>query len=79
MWNGPLGADGMRDDAEKRLEAFGAVFGPALGTHHAAERDRVIRERFGRRIHLGRRRAKARSELVGTTPIHAAMLSASTA
>jgi len=36
--------DYERDDAEKRQEAFGAVFGPALGTHHAAERDRVIRD-----------------------------------
>lgn len=36
--------DYERDDAKKRQEAFGAVFGPALGTHHAAERDRVIRD-----------------------------------
>ena len=33
--------DYERDDAEKRQEAFGAVFGPVLGSHHAAERDRV--------------------------------------
>lgn len=33
-----------RDDAEKRQEAFGAVFGPALAAHQAAERDRVIRD-----------------------------------
>jgi hypothetical protein len=31
------------DDAEKRQEAFGAVFGPVLGSHYAAERDRVVR------------------------------------
>lgn len=33
-----------RDDAEKRQEAFGAVFGPALGSHQANERDRVVRD-----------------------------------
>jgi hypothetical protein len=33
-----------RDDAEKRQEAFGTVFGPALRAHQAAERDRVVRE-----------------------------------
>jgi hypothetical protein len=33
-----------RDDAEKRQEAFGAVFGPTLAAHQAAERDRVIRD-----------------------------------
>lgn len=36
--------DYERDDAEKRQEAFGAVFGPALGSHQAAERDRVVRD-----------------------------------
>jgi hypothetical protein len=36
--------DYERDDAEKRQEAFGAVFGPVLGSHHAAERDRVVRD-----------------------------------
>ena len=33
-----------RDDAEKRQEAVGAVFGPALGSHQANERDRVVRD-----------------------------------
>ncbi len=33
-----------RDDAKKRQEAFGAVFGPALGSHQANERDRVVRD-----------------------------------
>lgn len=32
------------DDAEKRQEAFGAVFGPALSDHQATERDRVVRD-----------------------------------
>ncbi|MCF3947199.1 HNH endonuclease [Acidiphilium iwatense] len=32
------------DDAEKRQEAFGAVFGPALSDHQGAERDRVLRD-----------------------------------
>ena len=36
--------DYERDNAEKRQEAFGAVFGPALSDHHAAERDRVVRD-----------------------------------
>jgi len=36
--------DYERDDAEKRQEAFGAVFGPALIAHHAAERERVVRD-----------------------------------
>lgn len=36
--------DYERDDAEKRQEAFGAVFGPALSDHQAAERDRVVRD-----------------------------------
>lgn len=36
--------DYKRDDAEKRQEAFSAVFGPVLGSHHAAERDQVVRE-----------------------------------
>lgn len=31
-------------DEEKRQEAFGAVFGPALNDHHAAERERVVRD-----------------------------------
>lgn len=33
-----------RDDAEKRQEVFGAVFGPALGAQQAAERERVVRD-----------------------------------
>jgi len=33
-----------RDDAEKRQEAFGIVFGPALSAHQTAERERVVRE-----------------------------------
>lgn len=33
-----------RDDAERRQEAFGAVFGPALAAHQAAERNQVIRD-----------------------------------
>ncbi len=33
-----------RDDAEKRQEAFGALFGPTLAAHQAAERDRVVRD-----------------------------------
>jgi hypothetical protein len=33
-----------RDSAEKRQEAFGAVFGPVLGSHRAAERDRVVHD-----------------------------------
>jgi hypothetical protein len=33
-----------RDNAEKRQDAFGAVFGPVLGSHRAAERDRVVRD-----------------------------------
>lgn len=36
--------DYERDDAEKRREAFGVVFGAALGSHQAAERDRVVRD-----------------------------------
>lgn len=33
-----------RDDAERREEAFRAVFGPVLASQHAAERDRVVRD-----------------------------------
>ncbi|WP_288051189.1 HNH endonuclease [Acidiphilium sp.] len=36
--------DYERDDAEKRQEAFGKVFGPVLSDHQAAERDRVVRD-----------------------------------
>jgi hypothetical protein len=36
--------DYERDDAAKRQEAFGTVFGPVLSSHHAAERDRVVRD-----------------------------------
>lgn len=36
--------DYERDDAGKRQEAFGAVFGPALSAHQAAERERVVRD-----------------------------------
>ncbi|PPQ38873.1 HNH endonuclease [Rhodoblastus acidophilus] len=36
--------DYKRDDIEKRQEAFGAVFGPALSAHRSAERDRVARD-----------------------------------
>jgi hypothetical protein len=36
--------DYERDDAEKRQEAFGAVFGPALVAHQTGERERVVRE-----------------------------------
>ena len=36
--------DYERDDPGKRQEAFGAVFGPVLGSHQAAERDRVVRD-----------------------------------
>ena len=36
--------DYERDDAEKRQEVFGAVFGPALGAHQAAERERFVRD-----------------------------------
>jgi hypothetical protein len=34
--------DYERDDPGKRQEAFGAVFGPVLGAHQGAERDRVV-------------------------------------
>jgi hypothetical protein len=36
--------DYERDDPGKRQEAFGAVFGPVLGAHQAAERNRVVRD-----------------------------------
>lgn len=36
--------DYERDDAQKRQQAFGAVFGPALGAHQTAERERVVRD-----------------------------------
>ena len=34
--------DYERDDAEKRQEAFGSVFGPVLGSHHASDVGRQL-------------------------------------